>query len=62
MSPVVWVAALFLVGIGVIVLEVFVPSGGVLGFVSGGHDEHRGDELLSASCGPGGGVLVGCGS
>ena len=34
MSPVVWVAALFLVGIGVIVLEVFVPSGGVLGFVS----------------------------
>ena len=34
MSPIVWVAALFLVGIGVIVLEVFVPSGGVLGFVS----------------------------
>ncbi len=34
MSPVVWVAALFLIGIGVIVLEVFVPSGGVLGFVS----------------------------
>lgn len=34
MSAVVWVAALFLVGIGVIVLEVFVPSGGVLGFVS----------------------------
>jgi membrane-bound serine protease (ClpP class) len=34
MSPVVWVAALFLVGIGVIVLEVLVPSGGVLGFVS----------------------------
>lgn len=34
MSPVVWVAALFLVGIGVMVLEVFIPSGGVLGFVS----------------------------
>lgn len=34
MSPAVWVAALFLVGIGVIILEVFVPSGGVLGFVS----------------------------
>ena len=34
MSSVVWVAALFLVGIGVIILEVFVPSGGVLGFVS----------------------------
>jgi len=34
MSPGVWVAALFLVGIGVIILEVFVPSGGVLAFVS----------------------------
>ena len=34
MSPVVWVAALFLVGIGVMILEVFVPSGGVLAFVS----------------------------
>jgi len=34
MSALVWVAALFLVGLGIIVLEVFVPSGGVLGFVS----------------------------
>lgn len=34
MSPAVWVAALLAIGLGVIVLEVFVPSGGILGFVS----------------------------
>ena len=34
MSPAVWVAALYLLGIAVLVAEVFVPSGGVLGFVS----------------------------
>ena len=34
MSAVVWVGALFLLGIVVLVAEVFVPSGGVLGFVS----------------------------
>lgn len=34
MSPAVWVAALYLLGMAVLVAEVFVPSGGVLGFVS----------------------------
>lgn len=34
MSAVVWVGALFLLGMVVLVAEVFVPSGGVLGFVS----------------------------
>lgn len=34
MSPVVWVGALFLLGLLVLVAEVFIPSGGVLGFVS----------------------------
>ncbi len=34
MTPLVWIVALFLVGLAVLVLEVFVPSGGVLGFLS----------------------------
>ena len=34
MTPLVWIVALFLVGLAVMVLEVFVPSGGVLGFLS----------------------------
>ncbi|MFM9195908.1 MAG: NfeD family protein [Planctomycetia bacterium] len=34
MSTLVWVVALLAVGLGVMVLEVFVPSGGILGFVS----------------------------
>lgn len=34
MTALAWVVAMFLVGLGIIVLEVFVPSGGVLGFVS----------------------------
>jgi membrane-bound ClpP family serine protease len=34
MSPAVWVATLLAAGLGVIVLEVFIPSGGILGFVS----------------------------
>lgn len=34
MSALVWIVALFLVGLAVMVLEVFVPSGGVLGFLS----------------------------
>ena len=34
MNPGVWVGALFLLGLVVLVAEVFVPSGGVLGFVS----------------------------
>jgi len=34
MSPVVWVVLLLALGLSVMVLEVFVPSGGVLGFVS----------------------------
>lgn len=34
MTALVWIVALFLVGLGVMVLEVFVPSGGVLGFLS----------------------------
>ena len=34
MTPTVWVAVLLLVGLSVMMLEVFVPSGGILGFVS----------------------------
>lgn len=34
MTPAVWVALLLVIGLGVIVLEVFIPSGGILGFVS----------------------------
>lgn len=34
MNTLIWVVALLLVGLGVMVLEVFVPSGGILGFVS----------------------------
>lgn len=34
MNAVAWVGSLFLLGMVVLVLEVFVPSGGVLGFVS----------------------------
>ena len=34
MNSIFWVAVLLLVGLGVMVLEVFVPSGGILGFVS----------------------------
>lgn len=34
MQTLIWVAALLLVGLAVMVLEVFVPSGGVLGFLS----------------------------
>ncbi len=34
MSTLLWVVALLAVGLGVMVLEVFVPSGGILGFVS----------------------------
>ena len=34
MSGIVWVASLLVVGLAVLVLEVFVPSGGVLGFLS----------------------------
>ena len=34
MNALLWVAALLLVGLGVMVLEVFVPSGGALGFIS----------------------------
>ena len=34
MTPLVWVVVLLLVGLAVMVLEVFVPSGGVLGFLS----------------------------
>ena len=34
MTALVWIVALFLVGLAVMVLEVFVPSGGVLGFLS----------------------------
>lgn len=34
MSPALWVVLLLVVGLSVIVLEVFVPSGGILGFVS----------------------------
>lgn len=34
MSPLLWVVSLLVVGLAVMVLEVFVPSGGVLGFIS----------------------------
>lgn len=34
MNTLLWVFVLILVGLGVMVLEVFVPSGGILGFVS----------------------------
>jgi membrane-bound ClpP family serine protease len=34
MNALVWIVALLLVGLAVMVLEVFVPSGGVLGFLS----------------------------
>ena len=34
MSPLVWVVLLLALGLAVLVAEVFVPSGGVLGFVS----------------------------
>ena len=34
MSPLFWITGLLLVGLFVMVLEVFIPSGGLLGFVS----------------------------
>ena len=34
MITLLWVVTLLLLGLGVMVLEVFVPSGGILGFVS----------------------------
>jgi membrane-bound ClpP family serine protease len=34
MNTLLWVVSLLLLGLGVMVLEVFVPSGGILGFVS----------------------------
>lgn len=34
MNVLLWVAALLLVGLGMMVLEVFLPAGGVLGFLS----------------------------
>ncbi|NDC54887.1 MAG: hypothetical protein EBZ74_11590 [Planctomycetia bacterium] len=34
MTALVWVVALFVVGLAVMVLEVFLPSGGLLGFLS----------------------------
>ena len=34
MMTLLWVVTLLLLGLGVMVLEVFVPSGGILGFVS----------------------------
>jgi membrane-bound ClpP family serine protease len=34
MTPLMWVAALVVVGLVALALEVFVPSGGVLGFLS----------------------------
>lgn len=34
MTALVWVVSLLVLGLGVMVLEVFVPSGGILGFVS----------------------------
>jgi membrane-bound ClpP family serine protease len=34
MNTLLWVVALLVLGLGVMVLEVFVPSGGILGFVS----------------------------
>jgi membrane-bound ClpP family serine protease len=34
MTAVIWVAVLLLIGLAVMMLEVFIPSGGILGFVS----------------------------
>jgi len=34
MNTLLWVVALLVLGLAVMVLEVFVPSGGILGFVS----------------------------
>ena len=34
MSPFIWIAGLLLVGLVMMVLEVFIPSGGLLGFIS----------------------------
>lgn len=34
MSPMIWVILLLVIGLAVMVLEVFIPSGGILGFVS----------------------------
>ena len=34
MSPLFWITGLLFVGLFVMVLEVFIPSGGLLGFVS----------------------------
>ena len=34
MTALVWIVALFLLGLCVMVLEVFLPSGGILGFLS----------------------------
>lgn len=34
MTATIWVAVLLLIGLGVMMLEVFIPSGGILGFVS----------------------------
>ena len=34
MSPLFWITGLLLVGLFVMILEVFIPSGGLLGFVS----------------------------
>jgi len=34
MNPLLWIALLLLVGLAMMMLEVFVPSGGVLGFLS----------------------------
>ena len=34
MTATIWVAVLLLIGLAVMMLEVFIPSGGILGFVS----------------------------
>ena len=34
MSPLLWITGLLFVGLLVMVLEVFIPSGGLLGFIS----------------------------
>ncbi len=34
MSPIIWPALLMLVGLGLVMVEIFVPSGGILGFLS----------------------------
>ena len=45
MDPLVWSIILLVVGLLLVMLEVFVPSGGVLGFLSvvvgAGGDRHR---------------------